>query len=151
MKNACSTISKNYDIMIKQKFLGRWKLKSVIVRHGDSIIYPFGKDIKAILFYDEEYMSVQIMMPHQESLNDLDEKKIMLKDLAWSLKNLGYMGYFGKYEIVEEKEHIIHHVEGAIVQSLVGGQEIRKYKFENDEMTLSAGPMELRWQKMAQI
>ncbi len=134
--------------MIKQKFLGRWKLKSVTVKHGDNIIYPFGKDVKAILFYDEEYMSVQIMMPLEQSLDSMAEKKIMLKDLAWSLKNLGYMGYFGKYEIDEEKQHIIHHVEGAIVQSLVGGQEIRKYKFENDEMTLSAGPMELRWLKL---
>jgi len=41
---------------IKEKFLGRWKLKSVIVRHDDTIIYPFGRHVKAILFYDEEYM-----------------------------------------------------------------------------------------------
>lgn len=131
--------------MIKQKFIGRWKLKSVIVRHGETIIYPFGKDIRAILFYDEEYMSVQIMMPHDLPLEHMPEKKLKLKDLAWALKNLGYMGYFGRYEIDEDKHHIIHHVEGAIVQSLVGGKEVRKYKFEHGVMTLSAGPMELRW------
>lgn len=132
---------------IKDKFIGRWKLKSVIVRHEDTIIYPFGRHIKAILFYDEEYMSVQIMMPHDLSLEHMPEKKLKLKDLAWALKNLGYMGYFGKYEIDEGKHQIIHHVEGAIVQSLVGGKEIRKYRFENSEMILSAGPMELRWKR----
>jgi hypothetical protein len=134
--------------MIKQKFIGRWKLKSVIVRHGETIIYPFGKDIRAILFYDEEYMSVQIMMPHDLPLGHMPEKKLKLKDLAWALKNLGYMGYFGKYEIDEEKHHIIHHVEGAIVQSLVGGKEVRKYKFEHGIMILSAGPMELSWARI---
>lgn len=133
------------NIDIKQKFIGRWKLKSVIVRHGDSIIYPFGRHIKAILFYDEEYMSVQIMMPHDLPLEHMPEKKINLKDLAWALKNLGYMGYFGKYEINTVRKEITHHVEGAIVQSLVGGKEVRKYRFEHGEMFLSAGPMELHW------
>lgn len=132
---------------IKEKFIGRWKLKSVIVRHGETIIYPFGRQVHALLFYDEEYMSVQIMMNHDLPLEHMPEKKLNLKDLAWALRHLGYMGYFGKYEIDEEKHQIIHHVEGAIVQSLVGGKEIRKYRFEHGEMILSAGPMELRWKR----
>jgi len=136
---------------MRNKFKGRWKLKEVIVKHGESIIYPFGKDIRAILFYDDEYMSVQIMMPHDLPLEHMPEKKIKLKDLAWALMNLGYMGYFGKYEIDEEKQVIIHHVEGAIVQSLVGGKEVRKYRFEHGEMTLSAGPMELTWIRERQL
>lgn len=130
---------------IKEKFLGRWRLKSVIVRHDDTIIYPFGRHVKAILFYDEKYMSAQIMMPHDLPLEHMPEKKLKLKDLAWALKHLGYMGYFGPYEIDEEKHVIKHHVEGAIVQSLVGGTEVRKYRFEHGEMILSAGPMELKW------
>jgi hypothetical protein len=133
--------------MIKEKFRGRWKLESVVVKHADNLLYPFGKDIKAILFYDEEYMSVQIMMPHNVSLEENRENVYKLKDLAWSLKNFGYMGYFGKYEIDEEKHQVIHHVEGAITQNLVGGQEIRNYTFEDGKMILSTGPMELTWVK----
>ncbi|MCC6865342.1 MAG: lipocalin-like domain-containing protein [Ignavibacteria bacterium] len=134
--------------MIKQKFLGRWKLKSIIVKYDDTVIYPFGREINAILFYDELYMSVQIMMPLKKSLEHLPENGLNLKDLAWALKNIGYMGYFGKYEIDEEMQQIKHHVEGAIVQSLVGGTEIRNYRFENDEMILSAGPMQLKWVRL---
>lgn len=130
---------------MREKFKGRWKLESVVVKHGDSLLYPFGKDVKAILFYDDEYMSVQIMMPVDSSVQNADPLK--LKDLAWSLKNLGYMGYFGKYDIDEEKKQVIHHVEGAISQNIVGGDEVRNYRFEEGKMILSTGPMELKWEK----
>jgi hypothetical protein len=131
--------------MIKEKFKGRWKLESVVVKHQGTLMYPFGRDIKGLLFYDDEYMTVQIMMPHNVSLEENKENAYKLKDLAWSLKNFGYMGYFGKYEIDEEKKQVIHHVQGAITQNLVGGQEIRNYRFEGEKMILGTGPMELSW------
>lgn len=135
---------------IKEKFIGKWKLESVIVKHGDSVIYPFGKDIKGLLFYDNEHMSVQIMMPNavpvQQTLSE--SKNLNLKDMAWCLKNLGYMGYFGKYDIDEVNKQIIHHVDASISQNIVGGDEIRNYLFNDDGMVLSTGPMELKWTKI---
>src|SRR5262245_42776993 len=103
---------------IKSSFMGRWSLESVNIKHGDSLIYPFGKDLKAILFYDDEFMSVQIMMPHEIPIEDKLDDKFKLRDLAWSLKNFGYMGYFGKYEIDEANKQVIHHVEGSIAQNI---------------------------------
>lgn len=132
---------------VKKQFIGRWMLESVIVKHHDTIMYPFGKEIKGLLFYDVEYMNVQIMMPHNKSLEENIDNLYKLKDLAWSLKNFGYMGYFGRYEIDEEKQQVIHHVEGAITQNLVGGQEVRNFRFEDGNMILGTGPMELKWRR----
>jgi hypothetical protein len=93
-------------------------------------------------------MSVQIMMNKNQQINE-QSNNLNLKDLAWALKNIGYLAYFAKYEIDDNKKIIKHFVKGSIVQSIVGKTEIRNYKFENNynDLVLSAGPMELRWIK----
>jgi hypothetical protein len=126
------------------KFIGTWKLESVIIKHGDTVIYPFGKDVKGILFYSEKYMSVQIMMP-LDSISEERKKQLKLEDLAHTLKTIGYMGYFGTYEIDEVNQKVIHNVEGSITQNS-GEQEIRNFRFENDKLVLSKGQMELTWE-----
>lgn len=131
--------------MAGNKFLGTWKLESVVVKQGNTIMYPFGKDVKGILFYGEKYMSVQIMMP-LESLTEEKKQQLKLEDLAHTLKTIGYMGYFGTYEIDEINKRVIHKVDGSITQN-VGEQEIRNYRFENDKLVLSKGAMELSWLK----
>ena len=131
---------------IKQKLIGTWKLESIIVRHKDNILYPFGKDVSGVLFYSENYMSVQIMMPLQ--ITDESKQNINMNELAQTLKSAGYMGYFGPYEIDDANETIIHHVDGSISQQVVGCDQIRKYQFEGDKLVLSTGPMFLKWEKI---
>ena len=130
------------------RFIGTWKLENVIVKHGNIKLLPFGREVTGLLFYGKGYMSVQIMMPSNIPLEHMPEKKYKLKDLAWALKHLGYMGYYAKFELNEEKQEVIHHVEGSIVQSLLGRKEVRKYRFEDGLMILSAGPMELSWKRI---
>lgn len=138
---------------IKQKFIGTWKLESVIVKHGSNDLYPFGREVKGILFYDENYMSVQIMMPHIPPLTSERKEQIKLEDLAHTLKTVGYMGYFGTYDIDEANEQVIHHVEGAITQNITRKDEVRKYRFDpsagsGDCLILSKGNMELKWKRI---
>jgi len=130
---------------MKEMFSGVWKLESVTIKHGTGSIHPFGKNAKGILFYDDKYMSVQIMMPI-DSLTDEKKKQLKLEDLAHTLKTIGYMGYFGTYEIDAENKKIIHKVEGSITQNS-GGQEVRNYRFVNGKLILSKGDMELTWLK----
>jgi hypothetical protein len=130
---------------IKQKFTGNWKLESVVVRHGAHLIHPFGKHVKGLLFYGEKYMSVQIMMPVHYPLTHERKLSIELKELANSLKTAGYMGYWGTWHIKTENHTVIHKVEGTIAQSVVGRNEVRKYKFVDNKLILSTGPMELEW------
>ena len=69
---------------IKQKLIGTWKLESIIVKHGNNTLYPFGKDVKGVLFYSENYMSVHIMMPVKFPLTAEDKQNINLDELAQS-------------------------------------------------------------------
>ena len=134
--------------MIKQKLIGTWILESIIVKNGDTILYPFGKKVKGVLFYSDNYMSVQIMMPVKFPLTPEYKHNINLEELAQSLKTAGYMGYFGPYEIDEVNEKIIHNVEGSITQNLVGEKQLRNYHFENEKLVLSTGNMYLKWVKL---
>lgn len=130
---------------IKQKLIGTWKLESIIVKHTGNILFPFGKDVKGVLFYSQNYMSVQIMMPIK--ITNENQQTININELAQTLKSAGYMGYFGPYEIDEANETIIHHVEGSISQQVVGCDQLRKFKFEEEKLVLSTGPMYLTWFK----
>ncbi len=133
---------------IKQKFIGTWNLESVIVKHDGNTLYPFGKDVKGILFYGEKYMSVQIMMPVDYPFTEERKNSIVLEELAHSIKTAGYMGYWGTYHIEEENHTVIHKVEGSIAQPRVGKDEIRKFRFNVEKLILSTGPMELTWGKI---
>jgi hypothetical protein len=128
---------------MQNKFIGTWNLESVVIKQGNTLMYPFGKDVKGMIFYGEKYMSVQIMMPI-ESLTDQRKQQLKLKDLAHTLKTIGYMGYFGTYEIDEANQRIIHKVQGSITQN-VGEEEIRTYRFEDNKLILSKGDLELTW------
>ena len=138
---------------IKKKFIGTWSLESVIVKHGEQLIYPFGKNPKGVLFYDEKHMSVQIMMPIDKPITEERKNQLKLEDLAHTLKTIGYMGYFGTYDIDEENGEVIHHTEGAITQNIAGKDEIRKFRFDpsagsEECLILSKGNMELTWRKL---
>ena len=133
---------------IRNKFIDTWMLESVIVKHGHHKIYPFGKDVKGILIYGMKYMSVQIMMPVHYPISETRKHHLKLEDFAQTLKNIGYMGYFGTYEMDEANHRIIHNVEGAIAQKLTGGQEIRTFRFKDAKLILAKGPLELTWSRV---
>ena len=125
-----------------------WKLESISIKHGEQVLHPFGKHVKGILFYGEKRMSVQIMMPIHYPITHERKINIDLKELAHSLKTTGYMGYWGTYHIKTENHTVIHKVEGSNAQPIVGGNQIRKYRFHESKLILSTGPMELVWNKL---
>ncbi|MCI0449355.1 MAG: lipocalin-like domain-containing protein, partial [Chlorobi bacterium] len=116
------------------------------IRHVHHKIYPFGKEVKGILIYGKEYMSVQIMMPVHFPISETRKHQLKLEDLAQTLNR--YMGYFGSYEIDEANHIVIHHVKGAIAQKLTAGEEIRNFKFKDEKLVLSKGPLELTWSRV---
>jgi hypothetical protein len=134
---------------IKNKFIGTWKLDSITVKHGGHNLHPFGKHVKGILFYSEKHMSVQIMMPVHYPLTPERKASLRLEELAQTLKNAGYMGYWGTWHIRKETQTVIHKVEGSIAQPVVHKHEIRKFKFEHYKLILSTGPMYLEWERIS--
>jgi len=127
---------------VRLKLLGSWHLKSIIVTHNNHKIYPFGKHVKVFLVYlPNDNMAVQIMMPRKYPIPDNEKLSFKLEELAQTLKATGYRAYFGLYEIDTHHQRVIHHVESSIAQLIVGGKEVRHYRFADNKMILSSGNM----------
>jgi len=53
----------------------------------------------------------------------------------------GFIGYAGKYEVLENK--IIHNVEMSFIPNWIGNPLNRFYRFENDELVLTTPPEDI--------
>ena len=51
---------------------------------------------------------------------------------------LGYIAYFGTYEVAADGESVVHHVQGALNPAWVGGDQVRKLRFDGERLVLSA-------------
>ena len=51
---------------------------------------------------------------------------------------LGYIAYFGTYEVAADGESVVHHVEGALNPAWVGGDQVRRMRFDGERLVLSA-------------
>lgn len=138
---------------VRERFICSWKLKSIIVTHNKHKIYPFGRHVTGFLVYcGDNYMAVQIMMPRHYPVTYKKKLSFKLEELAQTLKAVGYLGYYGKFEIDTHHQRVIHYVEGSIAQPIVGRKEVRHYKFIDDpsassgqRLILSSRNRELTW------
>ena len=51
---------------------------------------------------------------------------------------IGYIAYFGSYEVSPDGTRVVHHVEGALNPEWVGGEQVRALRFDGDRLVLSA-------------
>ena len=69
----------------------------------------------------------------------------------------GYIAYFGTYDVSADGDTVVHHVHGALNPGWVGGDQVRRMRFDGDLLILSTdvpkgGAMVrhiLTWQKLA--
>ena len=52
---------------------------------------------------------------------------------------LGYVAYFGTYEVAADGKSVVHHVDAALNPAWVGGDQVRAMRFEGERLVLSAG------------
>ncbi len=123
---------------IKEKFIGTWKFRSMIVHTSKGkIIYPYGEKIFGMLIYTPNgYMSVLLMHP--------DRKKFASDDLlAGTLEEIkeayeGFDAYCGTYTVDREKGTVTHHIEGSKFPNWVGTDQVRYFEFSGDRLLLKA-------------
>src|SRR4029079_16352132 len=84
--------------------------------------------------YDENgNMSGQVMRPGRAPV-EFGEGAAQQVRAAY----LGYIAYFGTYEIAADGKSVVHHVEGALNPGWVGGDQVRALRFDGDRLVLSA-------------
>jgi hypothetical protein len=131
--------------MSKDLFLGSWRLISNKFQYKNGkVIYPLGKDSMGLLIYQPDHMAVQIMNPERKNFASLSQYKGTDSEIRPAFE--GYMAYFGKYDIDEDKKIIYHHLEASIFPNWIGGDQVRHYKFSenNTRLSLKTEPIEAK-------
>jgi hypothetical protein len=122
------------QVSVRQELIGAWRLVS-----DEEIVK--GKltklDQTGILTYTSDgHMSVQIM---DKNPNDSDVGAPM----QYSAN--GYEGYFGTFDVDEAAHSVTHHVQGALVRSLIGKDLTRIYNFSGKQLVLTSSRSDESW------
>jgi hypothetical protein len=107
---------------MKERLIGTWRLVSYETTESDPRRRrPYG-DAAGRLSYDAAgNMSGQVMRPDR-AIED----------------SLGYIAYFGTYDVAADGRSVVHHVQGALDPAWVGGDQLRQLRFEGERLVLSA-------------
>jgi len=97
---------------------GTWRLLSLEIRKKDNeVIYPFGKEVKGILIYQNNgYMSGMISGEGRPNVSAPATMGIPEKERLEISKN--FIAYAGKYLV--EDNRIIHDIEVSFIPNLMG-------------------------------
>jgi hypothetical protein len=122
---------------------GTWRLVSFEMQRSDGqVVYPLGKSAVGVLNYDVEgNMSVQLMRLDRQAFGANDQLKGTPEEVKSAFE--GYVAYFGKYEVNEEKGTVTHRVKGSMFPNWVGSDQVRFFELSGARLTLRAPPIQV--------
>lgn len=120
---------------VRDNLVGAWRLVSM-ENQG-----PDGKTVKlertGILIYSRDgHMAVEIMAPPGAAA----------EGGPVNYEAGGFEAYFGTYSVEEETRTVTHHVEGALVRSLVHKDLSRVYRFSGKQLILKSSRSDEHWE-----
>ena len=119
---------------MKQRLIGNWRLVSYeTTETGGRRGKPYGDAVGRLSYDDRGNMSGQVMRPDRARV-ELGEGNALQVRGAY----LGYIAYFGTYEVASDGQSVVHHVQGALNPSWVGGDQVRRMRFDGERLVLSA-------------
>jgi hypothetical protein len=119
---------------MKERLVGNWRLVSYdTVDASGRRGRPYGDAVGRLSYDDNGNMSGQVMRPGRSRV-ELGEGNAQLVRAAY----IGYIAYFGTYEIAADGESVVHHVHGSLNPAWVGGRQVRRLRFDGEQLVLSA-------------
>jgi hypothetical protein len=119
---------------IKNRLIGSWRLVSYETEEqGRGEGQPYGDAVGRLSYDENGNMAGQVMRPGRAKVS-LGEGNAQQVRAAY----LGYIAYFGTYEVAPDGKSVVHHVQGALNPAWVGGDQVRALRFEGDRLVLSA-------------
>jgi len=119
---------------MKERLIGTWRLLSYETdEEGGKRGKPYGDAIGRLDYDEHGNMSGQVMRPGRARV-ELGEGGAQQVRAAY----LGYIAYFGTYEVAPDGASVVHHVVGSLNPAWVGGQQHRRMRFDGDRLVLSA-------------
>jgi len=119
---------------ISDRLVGSWRLVSYETedatgRRGQ----PYFAAVGRLTYDDHGNMSGQVMRPDRARV-EVGKGNAQTVRAAY----IGYIAYFGSYEVAADGASVVHRVEGALNPDWVGGVQVRKLRFEGERLVLSA-------------
>lgn len=119
---------------VQSRLVGTWRLVSYeTLEPGGRRSKPYGDAVGRLEYDDHGNMAGQVMRPGRARVEIGDGAAQQVRAAY-----VGYVAYFGTYALVPDATRIVHHVEGALNPSWVGGQQVRALRFDGDRLVLSA-------------
>jgi hypothetical protein len=119
---------------LRERLVGSWRLVSYATRDRIGRVgAPYGAAVGRLTYDDRGNMSGQVMRPGRAKV-EVGPGNAQSVRAAY----IGYIAYFGSYEIAADGASVTHRVEGALNPEWVGGVQIRAMRFEGPHLVLSA-------------
>jgi hypothetical protein len=119
---------------MNERLIGTWRLVSYETdEEGGKRGKPYGDAVGRLNYDEHGNMSGQVMRPGRARVEFGDGGAQQIRAAY-----LGYIAYFGTYEVAPDGRSIVHHVQGSLNPAWVGGQQVRKMRFAGDRLVLSA-------------
>ena len=120
---------------IRDRLVGAWRLASLEEQGADGQLHKV--DYTGMIVYTRDgHMSVQIMAR---------DPKAPPPSGPVQYEQGGYEGYYGRYDIDERAHSVTHHVEGALVRTLIGNDLTRVYEFSGKQLILKSSRPDEHW------
>ena len=137
------------------RLLGDWTLVSYITINPDGTEgRPYGDAVGRLSYSATGHMSGQVMRPNRPPVTGGHDGTRHART-AYA----GYIAYFGTYRVNEAEGTVVHHVDGALNPSWVGGHQVRRMQFDGDLLILQADVAKgggvvrhvLTWRKLGEV
>lgn len=121
--------------------IGTWRLRSWENRGSDgSVVQPLGEAPVGYIFYNHDrFMSVEIMAAHRTSYHDPDAFGGTPDERSEAIST--YLSYSGPFEVLADRDTVIHHIEVCSYPNWIGNAQVRFAQLDGDLLTLSTKPM----------
>ena len=119
---------------MRDRLIGNWRLVSYeTTETGGRRGKPYGDAVGRLSYDERGNMSGQVMRPDRARV-ELGEGNAQQVRAAY----LGYIAYFGTYEVAPDGQSVVHRVHGALNPAWVGGDQVRRMRFDGERLILSA-------------
>jgi hypothetical protein len=119
---------------MSERLVGTWRLVTYETNEeGGKRGKPYGEAVGRLAYDDRGNMSGQVMRPGRATVDRGDGNAQQVRAAY-----MGYIAYFGTYEVAADGGSVTHHVQGSLNPAWVGGQQVRKLRFDGERLILSA-------------
>ncbi|CAI1917877.1 MULTISPECIES: lipocalin-like domain-containing protein [Serratia] len=138
-------------------FIGSWSLVSSVFKGEDGRVnHPLGEQVLGRINYEPNgTMAAQLYSATRPSFAADDLAQGSEQELRAAFINM--ICYFGRYQVDESEQRVVHQVEGSSFPNWIGSRQVRFYHFSGDCLELRTVPLqfgngvqtgELVWQRI---